>query len=143
MGLFDFVQQDHGVGPAADGLGQHAALFVAHVARRGADQPADGVPLHELAHVEADHGVFVVEHHLGQGLAQFGLAHAGGPEEDERADGPVGVLQAGAVAADGVGHGLDRLVLADQPLVDAVFEHQAASPARFPSSARRGCRSTR
>ena len=77
MGLLDFVQENDRIGPAADGLGQHAALFIAHVARRGADQPADGVPLHELAHVEADHGVFVVEHHFGQGLAQLGLAHAG------------------------------------------------------------------
>ena len=77
MGLLDLVQEDHGVGPAADGLGQHAALLVADVARRGPDQPADRVPLHELAHVEADHGVFVVEHHLRQGLAQLGLAHAG------------------------------------------------------------------
>ena len=77
MGLFDFVQQHDRVGPAADGFGQPAAFFVADVARRGADQPADGVPLHELAHVEPDHGVFVVEHHFGQGLAKLGFADAG------------------------------------------------------------------
>ena len=92
----------HRVGPAADGLGEVAALLVADVAGRRADQPGHGVPLHELAHVEADHGVLVVEQELGQRLRQLGLAHAGGPQEDERADGPVGVLQAGAAAAHGV-----------------------------------------
>ena len=48
----------------ADRFGQLATLFVADVARRGADQAADRVPLHELAHVDADHGVLVVEHAL-------------------------------------------------------------------------------
>jgi hypothetical protein len=38
-------------------------------------------------------------------LAQFGFADAGGPQEQERADGPVGVAQAGAAAADGVADG--------------------------------------
>ena len=128
MGLLDLVQEDDGVGPPADGLGQHAALFVADIARRGADQAAHGVPLHELAHVQADHGVLVVEHRLRQGLAQLGLAHAGGAEENERADGPIGVLQAGAVAADGVGHRLDGLVLVDHPLMDAIFHHQQLRP---------------
>ena len=46
-----------------------------------------------------------VEQELGQRLAQLGLAHAGRPEEEERADRPVRVLQARARAADGVGHG--------------------------------------
>ena len=78
VGLFDFVEQHDGVRPAADGFGQRAAFFVADVARRGADQAAHGVLLHELAHVDADHGVLVVEQHLGQGLAQLGFADAGG-----------------------------------------------------------------
>ena len=34
VGLFDFVEQDHAVGPAADGLGELATFFVADVARR-------------------------------------------------------------------------------------------------------------
>ena len=78
MGFFDFVEQHDGVGAAADGFGQRAAFFVADVARRGADQAADGVLFHELAHVEADHGVFVVEQHFGEGLAELGFADAGG-----------------------------------------------------------------
>ena len=34
--------------------------------------------LHELAHVDADHGVLVVEEHFGERLAELGFAHAGG-----------------------------------------------------------------
>jgi hypothetical protein len=56
-----------------------------------------------------------VEDELGQGLGQFGLAHPGGPHEDEAADGPVGVLQAGAGPAHRVGHRPHGLFLADHP----------------------------
>ena len=48
-----------------------------------------------------------------------------GPDEQERADRPVGVGQAGPAAADGVGHGRHRLVLADHPGVQGVLHpHQ-------------------
>ena len=62
--------------------------------------------------------------HFGQRLAEFGLADAGRSEEQERADGPIGILQAAATAADGVGHGLDRFVLADHALVQSFFHDQ-------------------
>ncbi len=72
------------IGPPANGFGQPAALFVADISGRCADQAGDGMLLHELAHVDADHGVFIVEEKLGQRLAQFGFADAGGAEEQER-----------------------------------------------------------
>ena len=77
VGLLDLVEQDHGVGAAADGLGELAALVVAHVARGRADEPRDRVLLHVLRHVDADHRVLRVEHELGQRAGQLGLAHAG------------------------------------------------------------------
>ena len=94
------------------------ALVVADVAGRRADEPGDGVLLLVLAHVDADHGPLVVEQEVGQGAGQLGLAHAGGAEEQERADGAVGVGEARPAAADGVGHRRHRLVLADDPLVE-------------------------
>ena len=50
--LLDLVEEDDAVGPAAHGLGELAALVVADVAGRRADQPRDGVLLHVLGHVE-------------------------------------------------------------------------------------------
>ena len=97
------------VGPAAHRLGELAALLVADVAGRGADQPGDRVLLAVLAHVDADHRPLVVEQEVGQRLGQLGLADAGRAEEEERAGGPVGVGDAGPGAAHGVGdraHGL-------------------------------------
>src|SRR5229473_2770267 len=42
-------------------LGQLSALFVADIARRRANQPRDAVLFHVLAHVDADHQLFIVE----------------------------------------------------------------------------------
>ena len=55
-------------------------------------------------------------------LASSVLPDAGGAEEDERPDGPLRVLDAGPGADDGVGHQLDRLVLADDALVEDLVE---------------------
>ena len=52
---------------------------------------------------------------------ELGLAHARRAEEDERPGRPLGVLEPGARAADGLGHGLDRSLLADHALVQLVF----------------------
>ena len=122
VGLLDLVEQDDRIGPPADGLGEPAAFLVADVAGRGADQAGDVVPLAELAHVEPDDGGLAVEEELGEGLGQLGLADAGRAEEEERADRPVRVLQPGPAPSDGVGHGLDGLVLADHPEVDLVLQ---------------------
>ena len=68
--------------------------------------------------------VLVVEQEVGQRLGQLGLADAGRPEEHERADRPVRILQAGARPAHRLGHGLHRLALADDALADLVFHAQ-------------------
>ncbi|MNQ62342.1 hypothetical protein D3C85_766840 [compost metagenome] len=111
VGLFDLVEQDDLIGATAHGLGQGAALVIADIAGRGADQAADRVLLHVFGHVDAGDGVVVVEQIAGQGLGQLGLAHARRAEEEEAAQRLVGVVQTGAGATDGVGHGFQRLVL--------------------------------
>ena len=119
--LLDLVEQDDRVRPPAHRLGQLAALVVADVAGRRPDQPRHGVPLLVLGHVDPDHRPLVVEHELGERAGELGLADAGRAEEDERADRPVGVLQARAGAAERVRDGLDGGVLPDhapvQPLL--------------------------
>ena len=78
VGLLDLVEEHDGVRPPADRLGELAALVVADVARRRADQPRDRVLLHVLAHVDADHRPLVVEQELGERARQLRLPDAGG-----------------------------------------------------------------
>ena len=76
MRLFDFVEQDHAVGPPPHGFGEHAAFAVADVAGRRTLERGDGVRLLELAHVDRDQAAFVAEERLGQGQRGFGFADA-------------------------------------------------------------------
>ena len=70
MGFLDFVEQHDRVRPAADFFGELATFFVADIARRSADQAADVVLLHVLAHVDLHERVLVAEHELGQRLGE-------------------------------------------------------------------------
>ena len=114
VGLLDFVEQDDGIGPPPDGLRQLPPALVPHVAGGCAQELRDLVLLHELAHIDADHGVLTSEEEAGQTAGQLRLPHAGWPHEQEAADGPPRVVQARARAADGPRHSADRLVLSDQ-----------------------------
>ncbi len=78
MRLLDFVEQDHTVRTPPDRFGQVTAFLVADIARRRADQAADRVLFHELAHVDAHHRIGRVEQEFGERLAQLGLADASG-----------------------------------------------------------------
>ena len=143
MRLLDLVEQDDLIGPPPHRFGERAAFVVADIARRRADQARDRVLLHVLGHVDADQRVLVVEQIGRQRLGQLGLADAGGPQEHERADRPVRVLQARARAPHRGRDRLHRLLLADdalgefalhaQELVLLAFEHAVdrhAGPAR-------------
>ena len=93
MGLFDLVEDDDRIRPAAQGFGQLPGFFVAHIAGRRAHQAADGMAFHELGHIQLDQGIFAAKHEACQRLGQLGLAHAGRAEEDERADRAAWVFQ--------------------------------------------------
>src|SRR5579864_4017122 len=124
MRLFDFVEQDDRVGRTLHAFGELAALFVADVSRRRTDQLRDRMLLHEFGHIETDQSLFGAEHELRQGTRDLGLAHARGAEEQERANGAVWILQAGARTADGACQRADRLVLRDDPLVELFLDAQ-------------------
>ena len=124
MRLFDLVKEDDGVRTAADGLSQLAALLITHVSGRCADQTRDGEFLHILRHVDAHEVLFIVKQGFGQRLGQLRLADAGGAEEEERAERAVRVLDAGAAALDGLGDDAHGLILADDALVERIFEMQ-------------------
>ena len=81
------------------------------------------MPFHEFAHVDPHHRRFVIEHDLGECLADFGFANTGRSQEQERTDWLVGVLKPATAAAYGVGHCGDRGVLPDDALVQTLFHH--------------------
>ena len=85
VGLFDLVEEDDAIWFPPHRLCQLATLFVAYVAGWRTDQSRDGVSFHVLAHVYAHHVLLAVEESLRQGFGQFGLAYAGGAQEDEGA----------------------------------------------------------
>ena len=129
--LFDFVQEDHTVRTTAYRFGQLSTFFIAHVARRRTDQTTDRVPFHEFAHVDPDHGVFVIEEDFRQCLTELRLANASRAKKDKRTDGPTGVLQPTATATNCVGHGRDRFRLPDNALMQAVLELEQFLPFGF------------
>src|SRR5680860_1752360 len=104
MRLLDLVEQHNRVGAPAHCFGELASLLVADVSRRRTHQPADGVLLHVLGHVELDERGLVAEHELGQRLGALGLAHTRRSEEDERPGRTLGVLEPGPRAPDRARH---------------------------------------
>ena len=122
--LLDFVEQDDRVRVALDALGELPALFVADVAGRRADQLRNRVLLHVLRHVEAHQALLAAEQEAGQRARDFGLADAGRSQEQERAGRTVAGLQAGARTADGARQRRNRLLLADDALVQLFFDAQ-------------------
>ena len=119
--LLDLVEQHDRVRPAADLLREHAAFLVADVAGRGAEETGHRELLHVLGHVHTDQRVLVAEQVFGERARELGLADAGRAQEDERADRTLGVLEAGARAADGARDRNDRVVLADDPAVQGLL----------------------
>src|SRR5690606_13226932 len=73
------------------------------------------------AHVDADERVAVREEKLRERARQLRLPDACRAAEDEASDRPVGVLETRAAAPDRAADRLDRLVLADDPLVQFVL----------------------
>ena len=124
MGFLNLVQKHHAVGLAPHSLRQLAALLVAHIARGCTQQAGDGVLFHVFAHIDADHGIFVPEHGIGQGLAQLRLAHTGGSQEKEGPYGPSGILKSCPGPADGSGHGTHGFLLSDEPAMQRFLQMQ-------------------
>ena len=80
--------------------------------------------LHVLGHVDAHHGLLVIEEELCQRARQFGFADAGWPQEDEACQWSMGVLQSGARTTNGVGDDLQGKLLAHDTLTQAVLHDE-------------------
>src|SRR5213082_1900027 len=79
MRLLNLIQQDDRIGPPAHRFGEVAALLVADVAGRRADQARHGVLLHELRHVDADQRVPVSKRNSASALQSSVLPTPVGP----------------------------------------------------------------
>ena len=121
--LFDFIEKNHAVGASSNRFRQLATFFVTDVSRRGAYKSTDGVPFHELAHVDSNHGGFIVEHNLRQRFAKFCFSDAGGAQKQERANRSVGIAEAATTAPHGITDRNHRKVLTDDTLMQSFF-HQ-------------------
>ena len=133
MGLFDLIQQNHRIGLAPHGFGQHAAFAIADITRRRAFQAADRVGLLVFGHVDGDDVLLTAIKHLGQRQRGFRLTHTRGPGQHEHANRLGGVIQPRPAGLDALGDHLHRMVLTDDALgqmfiqmqhgVDLVLEH--------------------
>ena len=93
VSLLDLVEQDHGERLAAHLLGQLAALLLSDVPGRRTEQPGHRVLVHVLAHVQLDQRVLIAEQEVRERPGQLRLADPGRAGEEERAPGPLRVLQ--------------------------------------------------
>ena len=83
MSFLDLVEQHHLIWPSPDRFRERAALVIADVPRRRADQTRDRVLLHVFGHIQPNHRGLVIEQILGQRLGKLGLADAGRAQEHE------------------------------------------------------------
>ena len=111
--LFQFIEQHQAVGTAADGLGQLAALLIAHITGRGTDEPGHGLLFHIFRHIQPEHGLPGTENLLGQHPTQLGFSYAGGAGEEQTGNGPPRIPDAGITPPDCLSHSGNRLALAD------------------------------
>ncbi len=126
VGLFDLIEQKHGIRRLPDTLGQQTSLLVTDIAGRRAYEPRDRVLFLVFAHVES------MELHTESGrklAGELGLAHPGRPHEKKRGDRPVRVAESGPVPLDRFTHVRDRRVLAENLLFE--LDLDVPEPAHF------------
>ena len=90
MRLFDFVQQDDGVGLATHLFGEQSTFFITHISRRSSHEARNGMALLVLRHIDTGHHAVIVEEEFGQRLRQLrltdGTSIAIGNLSDSRAE---------------------------------------------------------
>ena len=122
--LLDLIEQHDRVRTTSHCLGELATLVVAHIARGSAHKFRDLVLLHKLRHVKADQGILRAEQEFRECLRKLGLTDAGGSQKDEGTTRTARVFERRAASSDGAGHRGDRLVLADDTLMQCFLAAQ-------------------
>jgi len=83
MRLFDFVEQHDGIRVTPHLLRKLAAFLVADVTPVARRSIARHCAFHVLAHVDADHQLFVVEEKFSERASEFGFADARRSQKDK------------------------------------------------------------
>ena len=83
VSLLDLVEEDDGVGLAADRFGELTTFVIAYISWRRTDETGGGELLLILAHIDTGEHRLVIEEDFSQRLCQLGLPDTGGTEEDE------------------------------------------------------------
>src|SRR4029077_21168424 len=83
MSLFDLIEEHNRVGAPSNGFGKLTAFFIAHIARRRADQARPAESLRVLRHVDLNQRVSLTKHELRQGTCQKRFSDASWTHEDE------------------------------------------------------------
>ena len=105
-----------------DCLGELAALIIAHVSWRCANESLDRELLHVLRHINADQRALVVKQQLCQRLCQLGLTHAGWTQEEEAAQRLVWICKASARTTDCCSNCGNSVVLTNNAQVKLVLK---------------------
>ena len=121
MRLLDFVEENHRVWLAPNGLGQLAALIVSYISRRRTYKTADCMTFLILGHINPRYHILIIEQELRESLGQLCLAHAGGTHEEERTDWAFLIGKTGTTSSDSVCNSPDGLVLANDPVMELVL----------------------
>ncbi len=124
MGLLDFIEQDHRIGPAADCFRQHTAFAVTDVSGRRTLQSGHGMRFLKLRHVDGDDVLLTAVKQVGERQRGFGLTDATGSHQQERSHRLVGIVERGARGADALGDSGDSEILPDNAFVHVIFEIQ-------------------
>ena len=124
MSFFDLIEQHHRIRAAPHFFGQLPALFIAHVTRRGAEQPGTRKFLLVFRHVNSNQGILGIEQELRQSPGQFGLADTRRSQENEGPDRLARLLEAGPRAANGATNRGNGFFLTHDTLVEKILHVQ-------------------
>ena len=128
VGLLHLIKQHHAVRFPADRLGQLAALVVAYISWRRANQPGHGMFLHVLTHIDTHHIALIVKQAFRQRLGQLRLTDSGRTQEQEGTDWLRRVLDTRFGTDNGLRHLLHAFVLTNHPLGQHVIQMQGLTP---------------
>ena len=124
MGFFYLIEQNHRVGLAANLFGQHATFFVTHVSWRRSHQSAHSKFLHELTHINPNHGIVCIKQKLAQRFGQLRFSYTRWAQENEGTNGAIGLFKSCTRTLYGFGQLLNGLVLTNHPLAQSVCHGQ-------------------